>query len=48
MGRSATGKSYRLSGEEEARAYLTHPLLGPSLRECGKGPVVTARGPCRR
>ena len=34
LGRSATAKFYGLSGEEEARAYLGHPLLGPRYREC--------------
>jgi uncharacterized protein (DUF1810 family) len=34
VGRSATARFYGLSGEEEARAYLAHPLLGPRLREC--------------
>ncbi len=34
LGRSAIAKFYGLSGEEEARAYLEHPLLGPRLREC--------------
>ena len=34
LGRSATAKFFGLSGEEEARAYLAHPLLGPRLREC--------------
>jgi uncharacterized protein (DUF1810 family) len=34
LGRSATAKYYGLSGEEEARAYLAHPLLGPRYREC--------------
>jgi len=34
LGRSSTAKYYGLSGEEEARAYLAHPLLGPRLREC--------------
>jgi uncharacterized protein (DUF1810 family) len=33
LGRSATAKYYGLSGEEEARAYLAHPLLGPRYRE---------------
>lgn len=33
LGRSATAKFYGLSGVEEARAYLAHPLLGPRLRE---------------
>ena len=34
LGRSATAKFYGLSGEEEARAYLAHPVLGPRYREC--------------
>ncbi|MCA1649329.1 MAG: DUF1810 domain-containing protein [Acidobacteria bacterium] len=34
LGRSSTAKLYGLSGEEEAAAYLAHPLLGSRLREC--------------
>lgn len=34
LGRSATAKSYGLSGEEEAQAYLAHPVLGDRYREC--------------
>ena len=34
LGRSPTAKYYGLSGEEEAQAYLAHPLLGPRYREC--------------
>ena len=34
LGRSAMAKTYGLSGEAEARAYLAHPLLGPRFREC--------------
>ena len=34
LGRSATAKFYGLSGDEEARAYLAHPLLGPRYQEC--------------
>jgi uncharacterized protein (DUF1810 family) len=41
LGRSATAKFYGLSGEDEARAYLEHPLLGPRYRSvsrrCGRG-----------
>ena len=33
LGRSPTAKYYGLSGEEEARPYLAHPLLGPRYRE---------------
>lgn len=34
LGRSAMSEYYGISGEEEARAYLAHPVLGPRLREC--------------
>ena len=34
LGRSEMAKYYGLSGEEEAQAYLEHPLLGPRYREC--------------
>ena len=34
LGRSGTAKYYGLSGVDEARTYLAHPLLGPRLREC--------------
>jgi uncharacterized protein (DUF1810 family) len=34
LGRSATAKFYGLSGPEEVRAYLAHPVLGPRYREC--------------
>jgi uncharacterized protein (DUF1810 family) len=34
LGRSATARYYGLSGVDEARAYLAHPLLGPRLRAC--------------
>jgi uncharacterized protein (DUF1810 family) len=33
LGRSPTAKFYGLSGADEARAYLAHPLLGPRYRE---------------
>jgi uncharacterized protein (DUF1810 family) len=33
LGRSPIAKFYGLSGEEEARAYLEHPVLGPRYRE---------------
>jgi uncharacterized protein (DUF1810 family) len=33
LGRSPTAKFYGLSGEDEARAYLEHPVLGPRYRE---------------
>jgi uncharacterized protein (DUF1810 family) len=34
LGRSATAKYYGLSGVDEARAYVAHPLLGERLRDC--------------
>jgi uncharacterized protein (DUF1810 family) len=34
LGRSPTAQRYAISGLEEARAYLAHPLLGPRLRDC--------------
>lgn len=34
LGRSAMAEYYGISGVDEARAYLAHPLLGPRLREC--------------
>lgn len=34
LGRSSTAKFYGIGGEEEARAYLAHPLLGPRLLRC--------------
>ena len=33
LGMSATSRRYSLTGLEEARVYLAHPLLGPRLRE---------------
>ena len=33
LGRSDMAKFYGLSGQEEARAYLAHPLLGARYRE---------------
>jgi uncharacterized protein (DUF1810 family) len=34
LGRSATARFYGISGADEAKAYLQHPLLGPRLLEC--------------
>src|SRR5579885_2945306 len=34
LGHSPTARHYALSGVDEARAYLDHPVLGPRLREC--------------
>ncbi len=34
LGRSGMAQHYAVSGLDEARAYLAHPVLGPRLREC--------------
>jgi uncharacterized protein (DUF1810 family) len=34
LGRSPTARRYALRDAVEARAYLTHPVLGARLREC--------------
>jgi uncharacterized protein (DUF1810 family) len=42
LGRSSTARRYALSGPDEARAYLAHPVLGPRLLECAR--ALTALG----
>lgn len=34
LGRSGTAKFYGISGADEARAYLEHPVLGARLHQC--------------
>jgi uncharacterized protein (DUF1810 family) len=34
LGYSAMSQIYAIKSRDEARAYLTHPVLGPRLREC--------------
>jgi uncharacterized protein (DUF1810 family) len=34
LGRSSTARHFGLSGLDEAKAYLSHPVLGARLREC--------------
>jgi len=34
LGQSPMAERYGISSEDEARAYLGHPILGPRLREC--------------
>lgn len=36
LGRSSTARHYALSGLDEARAYLAHPVLGPRLHACAQ------------
>ncbi len=34
LGFSATSRTYAIKSIEEATSYLSHPILGPRLREC--------------
>lgn len=34
LGSSTTAKKYAIAGEEEAKAYLSHPILGERLIAC--------------
>ena len=47
LGRSATAQHFAISGLDEARAYLAHPVLGPRLVESARAvlshPDRTAR-----
>jgi uncharacterized protein (DUF1810 family) len=43
LGSSEMAMRYAISGREEARAYLDHPVLGPRLQECA-GIVVELEG----
>jgi uncharacterized protein (DUF1810 family) len=36
LGTSGMSREYGIRGLAEARAYLTHPVLGPRLRECAE------------
>jgi uncharacterized protein (DUF1810 family) len=36
LGRSAMAQAYAISDLVEARAYLSHPVLGPRLVECAE------------
>lgn len=36
LGFSAMSQRYAISGLDEARAYLRHPVLGPRLTECAR------------
>ena len=52
LGRSDSARFYALSGLDEAREYLAHPVLGPRLIECsaallslsGSDPVAVMGG----
>jgi len=34
LGHSETAERFAISSQDEAEAYLNHPVLGPRLREC--------------
>jgi uncharacterized protein (DUF1810 family) len=36
LGSSPAAREYAISGLDEARAYLTHPVLGPRLLACAR------------
>jgi uncharacterized protein (DUF1810 family) len=36
LGHSSTARFYAIKSEDEAKAYLDHPLLGTRLIECGE------------
>ncbi|MEO9331696.1 DUF1810 domain-containing protein [Ectopseudomonas guguanensis] len=43
LGRSEMAEHYGISGLDEARAYLAHPLLGPRLEDCARA-LLSHRG----
>ncbi|MCU1676913.1 MAG: hypothetical protein JWM93_1671 [Frankiales bacterium] len=43
LGHSPTAQRYAISGLDEARAYLAHPVLGARLRESARIMAVLAR-----
>ncbi|WP_346925491.1 DUF1810 domain-containing protein [uncultured Arthrobacter sp.] len=43
LGHSPTARKYAVTGMDEARAYLRHPVLGPRLIECA-GVVARLQG----
>lgn len=43
LGQSVMAKKYAMTSQEEAKAYLAHPLLGSRLREC-TGLVLNVSG----
>ncbi len=48
LGRSPMAQRYAVSGLEEARAYLAHPVLGPRLVECAQALLeLSGRDPVR-
>ncbi|RMM85595.1 hypothetical protein ALQ71_03524 [Pseudomonas coronafaciens pv. striafaciens] len=48
LGRSDMAQRYAISGLEEARAYLQHPLLGARLEQCASIIVTQAERTARQ
>jgi len=44
LGSSSTARHYAISGPDEARAYLAHPVLGPRLVECARLAAAVEEG----
>jgi uncharacterized protein (DUF1810 family) len=44
LGQSPTSRRFAISSLDEARAYLTHPVLGPRLLECTRV-IAELQGP---
>jgi len=40
LGSSDTARYFAITGVEEARAYLAHPVLGPRLAECAEAALA--------
>ncbi len=41
LGSSSMSRHYSIASLDKARAYLTHPVLGPRLRECARIVLAT-------
>ncbi|HSO98385.1 MAG TPA: DUF1810 domain-containing protein [Solirubrobacteraceae bacterium] len=48
LGRSPTARRYAITGLDEARAYLAHPVLGARLRECTEALLGLGDQPAER
>jgi uncharacterized protein (DUF1810 family) len=48
LGSSSMTRRYAISGADEARAYLAHPVLGPRLRACATAAAAIEAGGIER
>src|SRR4051794_29397149 len=48
LGQSSMSRHYAISGIDEARAYLAHPVLGPRLRACAQAAAAIEPGRIER